>query len=80
MAVSIQPITDQFGGVVSGVDLEKPLTPDDVAAIEAGMTKYAVLAFNGQDLSDEQQIAFSKNFGDIENKKGGNRCRPNEMV
>jgi alpha-ketoglutarate-dependent 2,4-dichlorophenoxyacetate dioxygenase len=79
MAVSIQPITDQFGAVVSGVDLKKPLTPDDVVAIEAGMTKYAVLVIHGQDLSDEQQITFSKNFGAIENKKGGN-IRTEERV
>ncbi len=72
MPVSITPITEQFGGTVSGVDLRQPLSPDDVAAIEAGMDKYAVLVFHSQDLSDEQQIEFSKNFGEMENKKGGN--------
>src|SRR6056297_3080114 len=72
MPVSITPITEQFGGTVSGVDLRQPLSPDDVAAIEAGMDKYAVLVFHSQDLSDEQQIEFSKSFGEMENKKGGN--------
>lgn len=36
--------------------------PADVAAIEAGMDKYAVLVLPGQDLTDEQQLEFTKNF------------------
>ncbi|MFY0612970.1 MAG: TauD/TfdA family dioxygenase [Hyphomicrobiaceae bacterium] len=79
MPVSIMPITEQFGGVVSGVDLRQPLTADEVAAIDAGMDKYAVLVFHGQDLTDEQQVAFSMNFGEMENKKGGN-IRTEERV
>ena len=72
MAVSIEPITEQFGGIVSGVDLSSALTSEEVAAIEAGMDAYAVLVFHGQDITDHQQIVFSQNFGEIENKKGGN--------
>ena len=79
MTVSLSPITEQFGAVVSGVDLRQPLTPDEVAAIDAGMDQYAVLVFNGQDLTDEQQVAFSKNFGEMENKTGGN-IRTEERV
>lgn len=79
MAVSITPISEQFGAVVSGADLTKPLSAEDVAAIDAGMDKYAVLVFHGQDLTDEQQVAFSMNFGQMENKKGGN-IRTEERV
>src|SRR5215211_9328598 len=42
------------------------------------MDRYAVLVFHGQDITDEQQIAFSRNFGDIENSYGGNVTRPNQ--
>src|SRR5260370_9460880 len=31
------------------------------------MDRYAVLVFRGQDISDEQQIAFTRNFGELEN-------------
>ncbi len=72
MAVSIRQIHDVFAGEVSGIDLTRPLSADDVAAIEAGMDEYAVLVFHDQRITDEQQIAFSRNFGEIENKKGGN--------
>ena len=58
--------TGHFVGEVSGVDLTRPLSPQEAAAIEAGMDKYAVLVFHGQNITDEQQIAFSKNFGDLE--------------
>ena len=63
MAVSIRPLHDVFVGEVSGVDITKPLTRDEVAAIEAGMDRYAVLVFHDQKLTDEQQMAFSQNFG-----------------
>lgn len=58
--------TGHFVGEVSGVDLTKPLTPEEAAAIDAGMDKYGVLVFHGQNITDEQQIDFSKNFGDLE--------------
>ena len=68
MAVTIKPIHPAFAGEVSGVDLSKPISRDDANAIDAGMNRYAVLVFHGQDITDEQQIAFSKNFGALEAK------------
>ena len=32
------------------------------------MDRYAVLVFHDQDITDEQQIAFTRNFGEIENR------------
>jgi alpha-ketoglutarate-dependent 2,4-dichlorophenoxyacetate dioxygenase len=66
MALEIKQMHQHFVGEVSGVDLTTALTPDEAAAIEAGMDRYGVLIFHGQNISDEQQIAFSKNFGDLE--------------
>jgi alpha-ketoglutarate-dependent 2,4-dichlorophenoxyacetate dioxygenase len=78
MAVSIRQIHPVFVGEVSGVDLRRPMTGDQVAAIEAGMDRYAVLVFHGQDITDAQQIAFTRNFGEIENSAGGNVTQPHE--
>ena len=83
MAIEIQQVHDVFVGEVSGADLRNPLTPQEVAAIEAGMDKYAVLIFRGQNITDEQQIAFTRNFGELEMKKGGNirtETRVNELI
>ena len=66
MPVSIKPLHPVFAGEVSGVDCTKPLTPDEVAAIEAGMDKYAVLVLRDQDLTDEQQLAFTRQLGPLE--------------
>ena len=66
MALEIKKMHQHFVGEVSGVDLTKPLTPDEAAAIEAGMDRYGVLIFHDQNITDEQQIAFSQNFGDLE--------------
>ena len=78
MAISIRQIHPVFVGEVDGVDLRRPLTRDEVAAIEAGMDRYAVLVFHGQDITDEQQIAFTRNFGEIENSAGGTVTKPHE--
>jgi alpha-ketoglutarate-dependent 2,4-dichlorophenoxyacetate dioxygenase len=71
MTISIRQVHPVFVGEVSGVDLRHSLTPDEIAAIEAGMDRYAVLIFHDQRITDEQQIAFTRNFGEIENSAGG---------
>src|SRR3954466_14710935 len=76
MAIAIRQIHPVFVGEVSGVDLRAPLSRSDVEAVEAGMDRYAVLVFHDQNISDEQQIAFSRNFGEIENWAGGNGTKP----
>ena len=66
MAATIRPIHPAFVGQVDGVDLRGPLSAEDVEAIDAGMAQYGVLVFHDQDISDEQQAAFSRNFGELE--------------
>ena len=72
MSVTIRKLHPHFFGEVSGVDLRKPLTPQEARDIEAGMDEYAVLLFRNQDITDEQQMAFALNFGERENPRGGN--------
>jgi len=78
MTISIRQIHPVFVGEVSGVDLRHPLTPEEVAAIEAGMDRCAVLVFRDQNIADEQQIAFTRNFGEIENSAGGTVTKAHE--
>jgi alpha-ketoglutarate-dependent 2,4-dichlorophenoxyacetate dioxygenase len=70
--MEIRQLHPGFVGEVSGVDVTRPLTPDEVKAIEAGMDRYAVLVFHDQRLTDEQQMLFTRNFGVIEDARGGN--------
>src|SRR5258705_7620064 len=71
MTVSIRQLHPHFFGDVTGVDLRKPLTPQEDRDIEGGMDKYAVLLFRNQDITDDQQLAFARNFGERENARGG---------
>ena len=72
MAIAIRQLQKHFVGEVSGLDLRQPLTEEEAREIEAAMDKYAVLVFRGQDITDEQQMAFALNFGERENPRGGN--------
>lgn len=66
MTVQIKELTPGFVGEVSGVDLTRPLTPEEAATVEAGMDQFGVLVFHDQDITDDQQKAFSQNFGALE--------------
>ena len=76
--ISIRQVHPVFIGEVSGVDLRQPLSKAEAAAIDAGMDRYAVLIFRDQTITDDQQMAFTQNFGEIENAKGGNITKDNE--
>ena len=79
MTLSIRQIHPVFVGEVSGCDLARPLSRQEVAAIEAGMDKYAVLVFHDQRITDEQQMAFTRNFGTLETTGSGNITKPHEL-
>ena len=78
MTVAIRPLHPVFAGEVSGIDCKRPLDAQEVAAVEAGMDRYAVLVFPGQDITDSEQIAFSRHFGELESYKTGGHVRKRE--
>src|SRR6266705_999167 len=78
MPISIRPLRNEFAGEVAGVDITRPMSREEVAAIDAGMDKYAVLVFHDQDLTDEQQLAFTLNFGALESYQTPGHVRKRE--
>ena len=70
MAITIRQVGPCFAGEVDGIDLAKPLTPEDAAAIHAGMDRYAVLVFHGRPVTPDQHMAFTLSLGPIENAVG----------
>jgi alpha-ketoglutarate-dependent 2,4-dichlorophenoxyacetate dioxygenase len=71
MVLSIRPLTEsRFAGEVSGIDLTRPLSPDQVAAIDEAMDQFGVLVFHDQHFDDASQLAFSRNFGELEVSSG----------
>jgi alpha-ketoglutarate-dependent 2,4-dichlorophenoxyacetate dioxygenase len=80
--VEIAPLTrnpsGHFAGDVAGADLTGKLTAEQVAAIEAGMDRFAVLIFHDQRFDDDTQLAFSRNFGELEISSGGEMAKPED--
>jgi alpha-ketoglutarate-dependent 2,4-dichlorophenoxyacetate dioxygenase len=74
MTITIKPVDPVnrafFAGVASGADWSKPLSPADAKAIHAGMDQYGVLVFHDQHVSDEQQLAYSRALGPLEQATG----------
>lgn len=66
MTVSIYPITESFAAEVGDIDLGRPIAADDIAAIKAAFTRYAVLVFPDQGFSDESHLDFARHFGPLE--------------
>lgn len=76
MAIEIRPLHPHVGGEMTGIDVRKPLTPEEVIAVDAGMDKHGVLVLPRQDITDEQQIAFTRNFGPLQNGANATVQRP----
>jgi alpha-ketoglutarate-dependent 2,4-dichlorophenoxyacetate dioxygenase len=53
-------------GRITDLDLRRPLSAAEVARIEASMDAHAVTVFPAQDITDEQQLAFTRHFGELE--------------
>ena len=66
MPLHVKPILPAFGAECSGLDLTRPLSPAEVQAVTAAMDTYGVTVWRGVDLTDEQHVAFSRNFGFLE--------------
>jgi alpha-ketoglutarate-dependent 2,4-dichlorophenoxyacetate dioxygenase len=75
MPVSFRQLHPIFAAEVVGIDCREPLSRDQVAAIEAGMDQYAVLIFRDQQITDEQQLDFTRHFGELENYATGGHIR-----
>jgi alpha-ketoglutarate-dependent 2,4-dichlorophenoxyacetate dioxygenase len=62
----ITPLHPLFAARAEGLDLRHPLKAAEVAAITAAMDRYAVLVFPGQHFEGDQQLAFGRHFGEVE--------------
>jgi len=62
----ITPLQPSLGAQVSGIDLTRPLGPDERDALRAALLAYRVLFFRDQDITREQHIAFGEQFGELE--------------
>ncbi|MDA7601379.1 TauD/TfdA family dioxygenase [Gammaproteobacteria bacterium] len=62
----VNRLSPSIGGELLGVDLREDLTSEIKELIYEALLVYKVIFFRDQDLTTDQHIHFSKNFGDLE--------------
>ena len=65
-AMEIRPLHPLFGAEIIGLDLRQPLDDATFAEVFDAFNTYSVLLFREQDITDEQHVAFSRRFGELE--------------
>ena len=74
MKLAIEPIDPSnrpfFAGVVFGGDVAQPLSPEHIASLHAAMDRFGVLVLHDQKIDDDQQVAFSRSLGPLEEATG----------
>ena len=65
MPVTVRPVTSAVGAEISGVDLRK-LSEPEFAAIERAWTVHSMILLRGQTLGDDDLLAFSRRFGELD--------------
>jgi taurine dioxygenase len=63
--VTVSPLSTALGAQISGVDISRPLPPDQRDAIEQALLTHSVLFFRDQPITPQQQARFAANFGDL---------------
>ena len=66
MQLQVQPMTPNVGAEIRGIDLSKPVPDDVMTEIRNVWLDRVVAVFPEQDIDDEQHIAFSRRFGELE--------------
>lgn len=74
--MDIHPLSHAIGAEITGLDLNAPLNRDTIAAIRPAWLDHNVLLFRNQDLTPENHIAFSRQFGTLDD----HRSRPDEQL
>lgn len=76
MPLQVEPISPRFGAELSGVDITRPLSETDRAAIFEAMATYGVCVFRDTGLDDASHVAFSRYFGHLETLPVGKGQQP----
>jgi taurine dioxygenase len=65
MTVEIRPLTAVVGAEVGGIRCTGDLTEETVDTLRDALLEHGVLFFRGQELSDEEHLAFALRFGPL---------------
>jgi len=62
---AVEPLTATIGAQLSGFDLSRPQSPQEVADIRAALLEHKVLVFRGQDLTPTAHRDFAATLGEL---------------
>lgn len=62
--IEVAPLAIHIGAEIGGVDLTRPLPPEQVRDIRAALLKWKVVFFRGQQMNHQQHIDFARQFGE----------------
>jgi taurine dioxygenase len=65
-SISLENLAPACGSIIDGVDLGGELTNQQFDEIHRALVERTVLFFRDQDISEEQHIAFTRRFGEIQ--------------
>lgn len=77
---TVEPLSPILGAAIAGLDLRQPLDESTKRAIYDAFVRYHVLCFRDQHLDEDQQVAFSEQFGTLEHHIASNRGKINPLV
>ncbi|MBK19291.1 MAG: taurine dioxygenase [Rhodospirillaceae bacterium] len=69
MSIKVEPLDAPTGARITGVDIGSELDADTYAAIHSAWLEYQVLVFPDQDMTEEDQIRFTKHWGEMPQRK-----------
>lgn len=64
--LAIEPLHEEFGARVRGLDLRGALDADEIAALHGAIDEHSFLVFPDQHLDDRAQIALTRSLGEPE--------------
>jgi len=64
--MKIDPIHDEFGARISGVDLSRPLEQNLFEQIDEAINRYSLVLFENQQMNDTAHLDFTRRFGELE--------------
>lgn len=77
---TLEPLSPVLGASITGLDLRRPLPEETKRAVYDAFVRYHVLCFRDQRLNEEEQIAFTQQFGTLERHVASNRGTVNPLV
>ena len=72
MALVVKRLTQHIAAEIRGVDLSAPVSEADFQEIQRAFDEHSILVFPDQDITDDQQVAFSQRFGPLETTVNSN--------